>query len=129
RHRGPSDAHVSAVDRAVRQLIEDDRVVERTMLGTRRYLFPASPAVRGSTVQFLGCFDCDLRWVSELGAPHVHCWSCGEQGRPITSHTGRIRSGRAGLPQAMTTSEPRGWTEPPDREIDDPPWEASAERH
>jgi hypothetical protein len=86
---GLSDAQVAAVDRAVRRLLDDERVVERAMLGTERYLFPASPVMRGSALQTLECLDCDLRWVSEQGAPHLHCWSCGEPGKPATSRTGR----------------------------------------
>lgn len=90
---GPSEAHMSLVDRAVRRLLDEDRVVERTMFGTERYLLPASPAVRGAEPTILQCLDCDVRWVSEEGAPHLLCWSCGEPGS-LSSKISRDRGSR-----------------------------------
>ena len=83
---GPSPAQLSAVRDAVDQLIAEERVVERTMLGTDRYILPASPAVQVEH-ETLQCLDCDTRWVSEEGAPHPDCWSCGKAGRPAPSVT------------------------------------------
>src|SRR5262245_7940645 len=39
REAGPTEAQLAAVDRAVRLLLDDGRVVERTMLGTQPCLF------------------------------------------------------------------------------------------
>jgi hypothetical protein len=76
----PTEEHLWAVDQAVRQLLDDGLVVERTMLGAQRYLFPATPPRPGSGARMLQCLDCDLRWFSEEGAPHLLCWSCGAPG-------------------------------------------------
>ena len=90
----PSEAQVAAVRRAVGRLLQEERVVERVMFGTDRYILPATPPAprpkqrRMSTgadltnQQTLQCVDCDLRWVSEERAPHRLCWSCGEPGTP-----------------------------------------------
>jgi hypothetical protein len=86
---GPSDADARAVDREVRRLLDEGRIVERTSLGTERYLFPATIAVPGPAPLTLECVDCDLRWVSEEGAPHPLCWSCGEPGRPAKARPAR----------------------------------------
>jgi hypothetical protein len=87
---GPSEAHLWAVDQAVARLLDDGLVVERTMLGTQRYLFPASPSMLGSGARTLQCLDCDLLWVSEEGAPHLLCWSCGEPGLAVALRTRRM---------------------------------------
>jgi hypothetical protein len=84
---GPSEADRSAVGRVVRRLLDDGRIVERTMLGTERYLFPASVGAPGPAPRTLECTACDLRWVSEEGAPHPSCWSCGEPGRSAKART------------------------------------------
>ena len=81
---GPTPAQLTAVRRAVDRLLAEERVVERVMLGTDRYILPASPSVRLDH-ETLQCLDCDTRWVSEEGAPHPNCWSCGEAGRPAPS--------------------------------------------
>src|SRR5215475_14584 len=78
---GPTEADRSAVDGVVRQLLDEGRIVERTMLGTERYLFPAAVAAPGPAPRTMECTACDLRWVSEDGAPHPLCWSCGQPGR------------------------------------------------
>jgi hypothetical protein len=86
---------MSRVDRAVRRLLDDGRVVELTMFGTERYLLPAVRALRGAEPTTLQCLDCDLRWVSEEGAPHPLCWSCNEPGqvvKPWSSRAGGRRS-------------------------------------
>lgn len=87
-HRGdtPTDAQLLAVEQAVERLRADERVVERAMFGTERYLFPATAPMPRSGLT-LECLDCDLQWVSEEGAPHRLCWSCGEPGTPA-----RLRS-------------------------------------
>ena len=93
REDGPSEAHIAVVRRIVSRLLQEDRVIERVMFGTDRYILPAMPAVsrpkRRSTTgadpanqQALQCVDCDIRWVSEEGAPHRLCWYCGEPGKP-----------------------------------------------
>ena len=81
---GPSEAQLCAVDRTVRRLLDEERLVERSMFGDERYLMPALPAMlpaRGA--QTLQCEACDLQWVSEEGAPHRLCWSCGDPGEPV----------------------------------------------
>jgi hypothetical protein len=83
REAGPTEGQLAAIDRAVRLLLDDGRVVERPMLGTQRCLFPASPVVAGSAQRMLACLDCDLFWVSEEGAPRPLCWSCDEPGQPV----------------------------------------------
>src|SRR5258706_16409304 len=40
---GPSEAQVAAVRRAVGRLLREERVVERVMFGTDRYILPATP--------------------------------------------------------------------------------------
>jgi hypothetical protein len=80
---GPTEAQFAAVDRAMRLLVDDGHVVERTMLGTQRCFVPASPAVPGSAQPMLACLGCDLFWVSEEGAPQPLCWSCDEPGQPV----------------------------------------------
>jgi hypothetical protein len=96
---GPSEAHVGAVDRTVRRLLDEERLVERSMFGTERYLLPASPAMPTSPgSQTLQCEACDLQWVSEEGAPHRLCWSCGDPGQPVRAlvgHPGGRRSPRS----------------------------------
>ena len=94
RKDGPSEAQIAAVRRAVGRLLREQRVVERVMFGTDRYILPATPPVsrhkqRRATTgtgptneQTLQCVDCDIRWVSEERAPHRLCWSCGEPGKP-----------------------------------------------
>jgi hypothetical protein len=94
REDGPSEAQIAAVRRAVSRLLRDERVIERVMFGTDRYILPATPPAsrpkrRRSTAgadhmnqQTLQCAECDTRWVSEEGAPHRLCWSCGEPGKP-----------------------------------------------
>jgi hypothetical protein len=89
RDGGPSEAHLRAVDREVRRLLDTGRVIERTMLGTERYLFPATAAEPGPAPSALECVQCDLRWVSEEGAPHPLCWSCDQPGRPAKARTAR----------------------------------------
>jgi hypothetical protein len=96
---GPSEAHVAAVRRAVGTLLREERVVERVMFGTDRYILPATPPAPGprqrrsttdlTNQQTLQCVDCDIRWVSEEGAPHRLCWSCGEPGRPARPYARR----------------------------------------
>jgi hypothetical protein len=80
---------MSAVNREVRRLLDEDRVVERTVFGAERYLLRASPRVLESEPTTLQCIDCDLRWVSEEGAPHLLCWSCGELGQVDKPRYGR----------------------------------------
>jgi hypothetical protein len=94
RKDGPGEAHIAAVRRAVDRLLQEERVVERVMFGTDRYILPATPpasrpkqrrATTGTGLtsqQTLQCVDCDIRWVSEERAPHRLCWSCGEPGKP-----------------------------------------------
>jgi hypothetical protein len=97
RGEAPTDAQVAAVRRVVGQLLAEGRLVERVMLGTDRYLLPATAPVprsrpRGLSArnaarnvapqQALQCVACDLRWISEEYAPHRLCWSCGEPGQP-----------------------------------------------
>lgn len=101
RKDGPSEAQIAAVRRAVSRLLQEERVIERVMFGTDRYILPATPAAsrpkpRRSTTgadltnqQALQCVDCDIRWVSEEGAPHRLCWSCGEPGKPARLHARR----------------------------------------
>jgi hypothetical protein len=76
----PSEAQLSAVDREVRRLLDEELLVERSVFGDERYLLPAAPAALGPEPMTLQCLDCDLLWVSEDGAPHRECWSCGEPG-------------------------------------------------
>jgi hypothetical protein len=92
---GPSEAQVSAVDRVVRRLMDEERVVERTMFGTERYLLPASPAMPRPNAPTLQCVDCDLQWASEEGAPHLLCWSCGDPGQPVDPWPRRTRERRS----------------------------------
>jgi hypothetical protein len=94
REQGPTEAQLETVRRAVDELIAEERVVERIVLGTERYILPAiAPVPRSDQVRtpaaaqlarqhILQCLDCDLRWVSEEGAPHPLCWSCGRPGTP-----------------------------------------------
>src|SRR5262245_46928270 len=89
---GPSEAQMSAVNRVVRRLLDEQRVVERTMYGTERYLLPASPPAPGPGPRLMQCLDCDLRWVSEEGAPHILCWKCGEVGQPVRPWSGRTKT-------------------------------------
>ena len=98
---GPSEAQIAVVRNAVSRLLQEERVIERAMLGTDRYILPASPAAsrakqRRSTAsavcrqpQTLQCVDCDIRWVSEEGAPHRLCWSGGEPGTPARPYARR----------------------------------------
>jgi len=99
RENGPSDAQLSAVDREVRRLLDEDRVVERTMFGTERYLLPALPPMVGPEPTTLQCIECDLRWVSEEGAPHLLCWSCGEPGENVKPSSGRPSRERSQTPR------------------------------
>jgi hypothetical protein len=97
----PTESQLVAVRRAVRRLLAEERVVERTVFGTDRYIFPATPRERrpnrprpsrGANLmqrQTLQCLGCNLRWVSEQGAPHRLCWQCGEPGQPISTHRRR----------------------------------------
>ncbi len=97
-HDGPTEAQIAAVRRAVSRLLQEERVIERVMFGTDRYILPANPPVsrpkqRRSTTstglaiqQTMQCLDCDIRWVSEEGAPHRLCWSCGEPGKPARAY-------------------------------------------
>lgn len=96
---GPTDAQVSAVDREVRRLLDEDRVVERSVFGTERYLFPAWPAVLGPEPPMLQCVECDLRWHSEEGAPHLLCWSCGEPGQIVKAAPSRAPRRRSPIPR------------------------------
>ena len=101
REDGPSEAQTAAVRRAVGRLLQEERVIERVMFGTDRYILPANPPAsrprqRRSTTstgltdqQTLQCTDCDIRWVSEERAPHRLCWSCGEPGKPARVHARR----------------------------------------
>jgi hypothetical protein len=94
RKHGPSEAQIAAVRSTVGRLLREERVVERAVFGTDRYILPATPTVSrpkqrtaatGTDVteqHTLQCVDCDIRWVSEEGAPHRLCWSCGEPGKP-----------------------------------------------
>lgn len=89
----PTESQLGSVDRAVRRLLEQGRVLERVMFGTDRYIVPATaPVARPrrrvnlSVRQLLQCRACDLRWVSEESAPHRLCWSCGEPGTPVRRH-------------------------------------------
>lgn len=95
---GPSGAQIEAVRRAVDRLLQEERVIERVMFGTDRYILPATPPAsrpkrrRLSTgtdlasQQTLQCVACDIRWVSEERAPHRLCWSCGEPGKPASPY-------------------------------------------
>jgi hypothetical protein len=94
RNDAPTEAQIVSVQRAVRRLLAEERVVERVMFGDARYILPAAPraprpkrrrTAKGIDLmqrQALECRECDLRWVSEEGAPHRLCWSCGEPGKP-----------------------------------------------
>jgi hypothetical protein len=94
RLEAPSDAQLAVVRRTVARLLDEERVVERTMFGTDRFILPATPTVSPTkqrrwsagfdiaNQQTLQCVDCDIRWVSEEFAPHRLCWSCGEPGQP-----------------------------------------------
>jgi hypothetical protein len=97
RNNGPTEAQIATVRRVVGRLLQEERVVERVMLGTDRYILPATPPVSRPrqrrardtdlmSQQTLQCVDCDLRWMSEEGAPHRLCWSCGEPGKPARLH-------------------------------------------
>jgi hypothetical protein len=100
----PTESQLVAVRRAVRRLLAEERVVERTVFGTDRYIFAATPRERRphrprpsnatdlTQRQTLQCVDCDLRWVSEQGAPHRLCWQCGEPGTPTRTHRRRRES-------------------------------------
>jgi hypothetical protein len=79
-------------------LIEEDRVAERAVYGTERYLLPAWPAALTSESTALQCLECDLRWVSEEGAPHLLCWSCGEPGQVVEPSYRRKPRRRSGAP-------------------------------
>jgi hypothetical protein len=81
RGEAPTEGQLASVRRVVDRLLREERVVERVMLGIERYILPAQPSV-ATTHQTLQCLDCDVRWVSEEGAPHPDCWSCGRPGRP-----------------------------------------------
>jgi hypothetical protein len=97
----PSEAQIAVVRNAVSRLLQAERVIERVMFGTDRYILPANPRAsrhqqRRSTTrdtptnqQTLQCVDCDIRWVSEEGAPHRLCWSCGEPGKPARPYARR----------------------------------------
>ena len=66
--------------------------VERVMFGTDRYILPANTPASSAGLanqETLQCVDCDVRWVSEQGAPHRCCWSCGEPGRPARANARR----------------------------------------
>ena len=101
REDGPSEAQTAAVRRAVSRLLQEERVIERVMFGTDRYILPATPPVSGprhrrsrtstgpADQQTLQCIDCDIRWVSEERAPHKLCWSCGEPGKPARVYARR----------------------------------------
>lgn len=93
---GPSEAQMSAVDREVRRLLDEGLVVERSMFGTERYLMPAAPAAVGPAPTTLQCLDCDLLWVSEEGAPHPDCWSCGKPGLVVVLRPRRPARQRSG---------------------------------
>jgi hypothetical protein len=94
RKDGPSEAQIAAVRRALSRLLQEERVIERVMFGTDRYILPATPPASRpkkrrlttstglTNQQTLQCVDCDIRWVSEERAPHRSCWSCGEPGKP-----------------------------------------------
>jgi hypothetical protein len=104
REDGPSEAQIAAVRRTLGRLLQEERVIERVMFGTDRYILPANPPAwrpkrRRPTKtdlinqQTLQCVDCDLRWVSEERAPHRLCWSCGEPGKPARAYArGRVRN-------------------------------------
>jgi len=92
---GPSETQLAAVRRIVDRLLREERVVERVMLGTDRYILPARPSV-ATTQQMLQCLDCDLRWVTEEHAPHPHCWSCGRPGLPTRPYVRTRVPGRRG---------------------------------
>jgi hypothetical protein len=98
---GPTQAQVAAVEREVRLLLEADLVVERAVFGAERYLLPAWPAALTSESTAMQCLECDLRWVSEEGAPHLLCWSCGEPGQVVDAPNRRLitlqRRGGSGL--------------------------------
>jgi hypothetical protein len=100
---GPSEAQIAAVEREVRVLLDEDRVVERAVFGTERYLLPAWPAALTSESTAMQCLDCDLRWVSEEGAPHLHCWSCGEPGQVMEPSYRRMPRRR---PPAPSQAQP-----------------------
>ena len=92
REDGPSEARLAAVRRAVSRLLQEERVVERVMFGTDRYILPANTPASSAGLasqETLQCVDCDVRWVSEQGAPHRCCWSCGEPGRPARANARR----------------------------------------
>jgi hypothetical protein len=115
---GPSEAHLAAVRRAVGTLLEEERVVERVVFGTDRYILPATAAVPGprrrrsatgaeiADQQTLQCVDCDIRWLSEEGAPHRLCWSCGEPGRPARPYARRraVNDGRRATRDPASTA-------------------------
>ena len=102
REDAPTEAQLMAMHRTVRRLLAEGRVVERPMFGVDRYVLPATPPFpremyrhspsgpnRGER-QTLQCLGCDVRWVSEEGAPHRLCWSCGEPGTPAKVRRRRI---------------------------------------
>lgn len=100
REDGPSEAQTAAVRRAVGRLLREERVIERVVFGTDRYILPSTPRASGprqrrststglSDQQTLQCTDCDIRWVSEERAPHRLCWTCGEPGKPARIYARR----------------------------------------
>jgi hypothetical protein len=117
REQGPTEAQLEVVRRAVDELIAAELVVERVVLGTGRYILPAIAPVPGSDQvrtpaaaqlarqHILQCLDCDLRWVSEEGAPHPLCWSCGQPGTPARApRRQRSTSRTSGVSERTGTS-------------------------
>jgi hypothetical protein len=92
-----TEAQIVAVRRAVRALLAEGVVVERTRHAERRRITSAgSPRQRGSAVRlrsprvaaegpaWLRCVPCDVEWQrqdTEL------CWSCGTPGAPLSRPT------------------------------------------
>src|SRR5262245_54396281 len=84
-----TEAQIVAVRRAVRALLAEGVVVEKTTNADRRRIAAAGPTgVRGSAVRlreprvaaegtaWLQCVPCDVQWQREDGEL---CWSCGAQ--------------------------------------------------
>lgn len=120
REDSPSEAQIAAVRRAVSRLLQEERVIERVMFGTDRYILPATPPASrpkrrrlttgaDQTIQqTLQCVECDIRWVSEEGAPHRHCWSCGEPGKPARPYARKRVTNARGVDHRYDVSDRSG---------------------
>lgn len=92
-----TETHIVAVRRAVRALLAEGVVVERTRDAERRRITSAESAgPRGSAVRlraprvvavgptWLQCVPCDVQWQRQDAEL---CWSCGKPGAPLSRAT------------------------------------------